>query len=60
MQNRQKLVDVKIDLDKHLMNKDIILRDLVEKDLATHNYQGSSDTVRTELQSDITFACLKL
>ena len=52
-QNRQKLVDEKIDLDKHIMNNDIILRDLVEKDLPLTIMKDQLKQVRTELQSDI-------
>ena len=52
--NRQKLVDEKTDLDKRIVDNEIVLRDLVEKNLPLAITKDQLKQIGSELQSDIT------
>ncbi|MDI1495463.1 MAG: DNA sulfur modification protein DndD [Cenarchaeum symbiont of Oopsacas minuta] len=51
--NRQKLVDEKIELDRHIANNEIILSNLVEKNLPFAIVKDQLKQIKSELQSDI-------
>ena len=51
--NRQKLVDEKTDLDRHIANNEIILKDLVEKSLPFAIVKDQLKQIKSELHSDI-------
>ena len=51
--NRQKLVDEKTDLDVHIANNEMILRDFVEKHLPLAIVKDQLKQIKSELQLDI-------
>ena len=51
--NRQKLVDEKTDLDRHIANNEMILKDLVEKSLPFAIVKDQLKQIKSELHSDI-------
>ena len=51
--NRQKLVDEKTDLDRHIENNEMILKDLVEKSLPFAIVKDQLKQIKSELHSDI-------
>ena len=51
--NRQKLVDEKTMFDRHIANNEMILSDLVEKNLPLAIVKDHLEQIKSELQSDI-------